>query len=261
MALTKHYPRHTRLFLFARWAAMLVVVCTCVRFLCSSFNDRCLANAVQSEDLAGTIRALRRGADPNANCYSFTGVPDAILSLLDNDTQPHSVLFEAIVNADTKTDLRIVDALLRFGADPNRHIVINVFGVPDTDCYPITYFFATEHANWGIVRDLVAHGADTRLDRSAVLSEAVLRNNVGMVSWLIAHGADVNGDGSRLPMYFAVSQLRSDIVQELLRNGASVATFPPGLDETAKTWAQLAAANRSNNPLEYSKVLSLIGRN
>lgn len=185
-----------------------------------SLNVKLIQDAYDGS-LQNVEQDLAHGANVNAMCKSFFGVPSSCGGF------SGTPLYYAV----DKNHMDIIRILLMHGADPNEKVAVNT---------PL--FRAVLNGNVDVSRLLLVHGADVNMKDPTgltALTYAVLKDNVNIVRVLLNHGADVNATTGTLQQTALIRGAlngHSDVVRLLLSRGADVGTKDT-LDMNALMWA------------------------
>lgn len=188
------------------------------------------------------------------------------------------------IRTDKSNDLRIVQMLLRGGADPNSTVtdhrtallaaidqnnlaLVSALIVAGANANPSTIFgtkrtplqLAVEKGRTDIIHILLEHGADVNAspyDRygATALQLAAIGGYVGIAHLLLQKGADVNASpakvGGRTALEGAAEHGRIDMLQLLLDAGAQIIGFGVEQYERARRFASENGHNSARRLLE-----------
>ena len=192
-----------------------------VRFLLMA-TDEC--TRYSSRDMLGLKDFKMKPLSPEqklqyAACSGFSCVDDGILaSNPDLDVDASSELVgTALSAACERRHWQIADALLKRGADPNKH---------DEREFPL--FPASMHGADDIVQELINHGANVNIEcdiegENTPLEVAIEASHPSTVELLLINGADPEFPcGYETPMSVAARHGRHECMGLLLKHGASL---------------------------------------
>lgn len=171
--------------------------------------------------LQNVEKDLAHGADVNATCTSFIGVPSSC------DGFDGTPLYYAV----DKNHVDIVRILLMHGADPNEKSIVTL---------PLMQAVFKGYVD--VTRLLLDHGADANKKDNLELTPLIYaaeNDNVNIVRVLLNHGADINataGTFQQTALIYATLSGNSNVVRLLLSRGANVNT-KDNMGMNALMWA------------------------
>ncbi len=240
-----HYGRFRDVFLFLTG---IVVIPALLATAWRLNVNRMLSRSVMDRDVQGARQALRYGADPNGDLLvgedQIHSVKDLFYSLrYGREGYKCPILVYAVTDACEKGDVTMLNMLLEHGGNPN--LVVPIYNeAQDTiirNVHLVNYTdFDVEVVQCRpTLNTLVEHGGDVRADHSLSIKDAAYWRESATVKWLIEHGASPTGDGSNLPLTYAVNNLDTQTIKVLLTAGA---TFGPidGKGANVDDWVKIA---------------------
>jgi ankyrin repeat protein len=183
-----------------------------------TFNRR-LLRAAGSGDVAGAMKALQKGADPNA-----TAEKDYIVRPRDPNELPFHHVYDkgdsALILAAKKGNKEMIEALISAGADVNRQ--------KEGGGSALMYAVSGKQRNVDICLLLIENGAEinatSNWSKETALMEAAHSGNIEACRLLIENGADVNmkDKNGETALMKAAEHFNIKICEILIENGADM---------------------------------------
>jgi ankyrin repeat protein len=219
-----------------------------------------LQSAIRAHNVDRVVTLLREGADANSNWIAddksnlISRLLRRVSHKVDDDSlvrQPVTYVSAVYTNNPDFNDVEletkcisVLAALLDRGADPNCR---SREGTP----------LILETHDWRVVRLLLDHGANPKVDDSALLNRAVRVRNLQWINTLLSMGADANNHVG--PLVIAVASGNVAAVKTLIDHGASVtAKYDIGGSRSPVSAMESAKSLRSTKPKVFGQMLQAL---
>ena len=216
----------------------------------------------------GADEALFHEGDPGQTLYAIVSGRAHIEKIAQSgDTVHHATRYTGECGGASVSEIlqpthaRILQKLLDDGANPNLEVKRNpaVTFRDQNEYYPLTYFQIAERTNWDVIKVLLEHGADPRVERNSTLYHAIADGYYPGVHLCLDKGADPN-DLPYCGLCRAIENGNPDVVDLLLKNGAHI-KFPASTERCAyPNMAILLQESGADKPAKADRIKLVLSK-